>query len=227
MMRKVTALVLLVVLATGFAAVLAEIPFGEDKIAVANHYIKEGINETGATNIVTSVVVNYRGLDTLGEVTVLFVASLGVSTMLFAARGRRREKREEASMIVRTGSRLLFPLIILFGIYIFLHGHLTPGGGFQGGAVIASGFLLLYLAHREQTMSREKLSVAESLGGLVFVIVGLLGIMFAGHFLQNFLPKGRPNLLLSAGVIPLVYLAIGVKVGSELARIIGDLMERD
>lgn len=226
-MRKVTALVLLVVLATGFAVVLAEIPFGEDKIEVGNYYIKEGIKETGATNIVTSVVVNYRGLDTLGEVTILFVAALGVGAMLFTEQPQPRRKREKASLIVTTGARILFPPIILFGIYIFLHGHLTPGGGFQGGAVIASGFLLLYLARREQTMSRERLSVAESLGGLAFVIIGLMGIIFAGYFLQNFLPKGRPNLLLSGGIIPLVYVAIGVKVGSELARIIGDLMESD
>ena len=226
-MRRAGALVLLVVLAAGLAVALAKIPFGQDKIVVGNHYIEEGLTETGATNIVTSVVVNYRGFDTLGEVTVLFAAALGVTTLLFVERPQERRKREPASLIVATGSRLLFPLIILFGIYIFLHGHLTPGGGFQGGAVIASGFLLLYLARPGQTMRRKNLSVAESLGGLVFVIVGLLGIVFAGYFLQNFLPKGHPNLLLSAGIIPLVYIAIGVKVGSELARIIGDLVERD
>jgi len=226
-MRKLAAFILLAVLAIGFARALAKIPFGQDKIKVGNYYIQGGIKETGATNIVTSVVVNYRGLDTLGEVTILFAAALGVGAILFTEQPLRRRKREKASLIVAAGSRLLFPPIILFGIYIFLHGHLTPGGGFQGGAVIASGFLLLYLARPEQTMSRERLSVAESLGGLAFVVVGLLGIVFAGHFLQNFLPKGRPNLLFSAGIIPLVYLAIGVKVGSELARIIGDLMERD
>jgi len=225
--RRASALVLLLVLAAGLAVVLAKIPFGQDKIGVGNHYIEKGVTETGATNIVTSVVVSYRGFDTLGEVTVLFAAALGVTTLLFVERPQERKKREPASLIVATGSRLLFPLIILFGIYIFLHGHLTPGGGFQGGAVIASGFLLLYLARPGQTMRRKNLSAAESLGGLVFVVVGLLGIVFSGYFLQNFLPKGHPNLLLSAGIIPLVYIAIGVKVGSELGRIIGDLVERD
>jgi multicomponent Na+:H+ antiporter subunit B len=226
-MRRAAALVVLAVLAVAFAFALAAIPFGKDKIDVGNYYIREGVEETGATNLVTSVVLNYRGLDTLGEVTILFVGALGVGLMLFGEPRERQREREAASIIVSTGARLLFPLIILFGIYVFLHGHLTPGGGFQGGAVIASGFLLLYLARREQTIDRAKLSAAEGLGGLVFVIVGVLGIAFSGYFLQNFLAKGRPNLLLSAGIIPLLYVAIGVKVGSELARIIADLMERD
>jgi multicomponent Na+:H+ antiporter subunit B len=226
-MRKAAALVLLAVLAVAFGFTLAAIPFGKDKIEVGNYYIREGIKQTGATNIVTSVVVSYRGLDTLGEVTILFVAALGVGVMLFAARGQRKREPVAASVIVATGSRLLFPLILLFGIYILLHGHLTPGGGFQGGAVIASGFLLLYLAHPEQTMSRGKFGVAESLAGLAFVVVGLLGLTFSGYFLENLLPMGHPNVLLSAGVIPLIYIAIGIKVGSELARIIADLMERD
>jgi len=226
-MRRAAALVLLAVLATGLAFALAAIPFGRDKIDVANHYIRSGVQETGATNLVTSVVVNYRGLDTLGEVTVLFVGAIGVGVMLFGRPTHRGSGREEASIIVATGSRLLFPLILLFGIYVLLHGHLTPGGGFQGGAVIASAFLLLYLARPGQTLSRAKLGAAEAAGGLVFVLVGVLGLFVAGHFLQDFLPKGRPGVLLSAGVIPLVYVAIGVKVGSELARIIGDLMETD
>ena len=226
-MRRAAAVVVLAVLAVGFGSVLAAIPFGKDKIDVGNYYIREGVKETGATNIVTSVVLNYRGLDTLGEVTILFVAALGVGAMLFTEQAPPRRKREAPSLIVVTGARALFPLIVLFGAYIFLHGHLTPGGGFQGGAVIASAFLLLYLARPEQTLSRGALSVAEGGGGLVFVVVGLLGLACTGYFLQNFLPKGQPNLLLSAGIIPLIYVAIGVKVGSELARIIADLMERD
>jgi len=226
-MRKAAAVLLLAVLATGLALALAPIPFGQDKIVVANHYIRNGVRETGATNLVTSVVLDYRALDTLGEVTILFVAAVGVGVIFFAERPPRRRPRQAASVIVVTGSRVLFPLILLFGVYVFLHGHLTPGGGFQGGAVIASGVLLLYLARREQTLHREALGVAESLGGLVFVGIGLLGLAISGTFLSNFLAKGQPNLLLSAGVIPIIYTAVGVKVGAELARIIGDLVERE
>jgi multicomponent Na+:H+ antiporter subunit B len=226
-MRRLAALALLAVLAVAFAFALAAIPFGKDKIEVGNYYIREGVRQTGATNIVTSVVVGYRGLDTLGEVTVLFVAALGVGLLLSGGRTKGQRETIPSSVIVATGSRLLFPLILLFGIYIVLHGHLTPGGGFQGGAVIASGFLFLYLARPEQTVSRVEFRFGESLGGLIFVALGLLGIAYSGYFLDNFLPKGNSNALVSGGTIPLIYIAIGAKVGSELARIIGDLMERD
>ncbi|RKX92806.1 MAG: cation:proton antiporter, partial [Spirochaetes bacterium] len=124
------------------------------------------------------------------------------------------------------GSRLLFPLILLFGAYIFVHGHLTPGGGFQGGAIIASGFLLMYLAFPKQRINKKTSGLAESLSGLIFVGIGLLGLVFSGYFLTNFLPKGIPNTLFSAGIIPIIYIAIGFKVGFELTGIIDDLLER-
>jgi len=119
----------------------------------------------------------------------------------------------------------LFPLILVFGSYIFIHGHLTPGGGFQGDAIIASGFLLVYLGCRERRISRVASNLAESLGGLTFVVVGLFGLVFGGYFLLNFLPKGTVNALFSAGIIPIIYIAIGFKVGSELASIIDNLIE--
>jgi multicomponent Na+:H+ antiporter subunit B len=157
---------------------------------VAKYYIDNGITETGAVNIVTAVVVNYRALDTLGEVTVLFVASLGLGVLLYAGKDGSGNK-QRASLVVRTGSRILFPLILLFGAYIFVHGHLTPGGGFQGGAVIASAFLLQYLAYRSYRIDRQKFSMLESISGSVFVVVGLLGLAIGGYFLSNFLDKGR------------------------------------
>jgi multicomponent Na+:H+ antiporter subunit B len=208
----------------------SQIPFGKDKIDVANYYISKGIEQTGAVNIVTSVVLNYRGFDTLGEVTVLFIASLGLGAVLFVERKVQKNasnsegKRKRASLILRTGSNLLFPLILLFGAYIFIHGHLTPGGGFQGGAVIASGFLLMYLAFPKQSINKKSSNIAESLGGLIFVGIGLLGLIFSGYFLTNFLPKGIPNTLFSAGIIPIIYIAVGLKVGFELTSIIDDLI---
>ena len=105
--------------------------------------------------------------------------------------------------------------------------HLTPGGGFQGGAVIASGFLLLYLAWPGQRVGRKAFSAVESLSGLAFLAVGILGIIYGVGFLGNFLPLGARNELLSAGVIPIIYVAIGLKVGAELAGVVGHLMERE
>jgi len=231
-MRRIISLIILAVIAVGFILTFSQIPFGKDKIDVANYYIKKGIEETGAVNIVTSVVLNYRGFDTLGEVTVLFIAAVGLGVVLFVEKkvqknvSNDKDKSKRASLILRTGSHLLFPLILLFGAYVFVHGHLTPGGGFQGGAVIASGFLLMYLVFPRQSIDKKSFSVVESLGGLIFVGIGLLGLVFSGYFLTNFLPKGIPNTIFSAGIIPIIYIAVGLKIGFELTAIIDDLLGR-
>jgi multicomponent Na+:H+ antiporter subunit B len=224
-MRRIIAILLLIIVAVGISLSLAKIPFGTPKTKVGRYYIDEGVKETGATNIVTSVVVSYRGFDTLGEVTVLFIAAIGLGAALAASGREKMRKIEPASLVLYTGCRLLFPLILVFGAYVFIHGHLTPGGGFQGGAIIASGFLLIYLGCRERRISRVASNLAESLGGLTFVVIGLLGLVFGSYFLLNFLPRGTANALFSAGVIPIIYIAIGFKVGSELASIIDNLIE--
>jgi multicomponent Na+:H+ antiporter subunit B len=224
-MRRIIAILLLIIVALGISFSLSKIPFGTPKTKVGRYYVDKGVEETGATNIVTSVVVNYRGFDTLGEVTVLFIAAIGLGAVLSTVRKKTVREIEPASLVLSTGCRVLFPLILTFGTYIFAHGHLTPGGGFQGGAIIASGFLLIYLGCREKRINRFVSNLAESLGGLTFVVIGLLGLVFGGYFLLNFLPKGTANALFSAGVIPIIYIAIGFKVGSELAGIIDNLIE--
>ena len=225
-MKSIISIVLLVVIAIGIGLSIAEIPFGTPKTKVGKYYIENGEEETGASNIVTSVVLNYRGFDTLGEVTVLFVAAIGLGAVLATRVKKKKGKKEPASLVLYTGCRFLFPLILLFGAYIFIHGHLTPGGGFQGGAIIASAFILVYLGCRGMRISETASKTVESLGAMLFIVIGLIGLAVAGRFfLSNFLPKGEFNTLFSAGIIPIIYIAIGLKVGSELAGVIDHLME--
>ena len=225
-MRKFMGIVLLFIVAWGIFVSLREIPFGEQKSKVGKYYIEKGEEDTGASNIVTSVVVNYRGFDTLGEVTVLFLAAIGLGAVLATFQRKEKIKVEPSSLILYTGCRFLFPLILLFGSYIFIHGHLTPGGGFQGGAVIASAFVLVYLGCRGKRINKVGSNITESLGGLTFVVLGLIGLAVGGHyFLENFLPKGEFNTLFSAGIIPIIYIAIGFKVGAELSGIIDQLLK--
>jgi multicomponent Na+:H+ antiporter subunit B len=225
-MRKLVALIPLGVIAAGLVLALAEIPFGSPKGEVGRYYLREGREQTGAVNIVTSVVVGYRGFDTLGEVTILFAAAVGIGAVLkFAGKNARPAGYRPSSVILRTGCRFLFPVILLVGAYIFLHGHLTPGGGFPGGAVMASAFLLIYLGCRERRISERIGGTVESSAGLVFVLTGLAGLAVGGYFLADFLPRGTPGELFSAGIIPIIYLAIGLKVGAELAGIIDNLIE--
>ncbi len=238
-MKRILAAILAILIFLVFSMAFMKIPFGEkmsaypnyydpitnqtSNISLPQHYLTYGKNETGATNMVTAVVVDYRGFDTLGEVTVLFLAATGVGSLMYYEDKHKRKVRK-SNAVVETGSKLLFGFIILFGAYIFVHGHLTPGGGFPGGAVIASSFLLLYLAYPKFHAAHRKLNVSESLAGLTFVLVGLIGLAVAGYFLYNFLPFGLPTYLFSAGVIPVIYIAIGVKVGSELTGIVDAMM---
>jgi len=224
-MRKIVAFILLAVVALGVGLSLTKIPFGVPKTKVGSYYIGNGIGQTGAVNIVTSVVLNYRGFDTLGEITVLFIAALGAGAILATVKKKTKREIVPSSLVLSTGCKLLFPFILLVGIYIFLHGHLTPGGGFQGGAIIASGFLLIYLGCPQRRINEVRFKVAESIAGLTFVITGILGLVFGGYFLFNFLPKGVANTLFSAGIIPVIYIAVGFKVGAELAGIIDGLIE--
>ncbi len=224
--RGAIALGLLIIITLGLVFATADIPFGDPKSNVGTYYLENGRRETGAANLVTSVVASYRALDTLGEVAVLFIAATGLSAILAAGTKRIDRKLEEASLVLATGCRLFFPLILLFGVYLFLHGHLTPGGGFQGGAVIGSAFLLIYLGCRRRKVSNTKTDTIESMSGLSFVLIGLIGLMIGGSFfLSNFLPKGEFYSLFSAGILPLLYIAIGLKVGSEFAGIIDNMME--
>ncbi|MEJ5256959.1 MAG: hydrogen gas-evolving membrane-bound hydrogenase subunit E [Fervidobacterium sp.] len=177
--------------------------------------------EEGSANVVTSIVVNYRSFDTLGEVTVLFTAALGVG--LLASYKKRRIEFENHN-VLSTATGIVLPIILLFGAYIFIHGHLTPGGGFPGGTIIGLGVLLLILGRTDFKVS-EVAKYTEGVAGAGYVLVGLVGIALAGTFLANFLPTGTVGYLFSAGVVPIVYTLIGFKVGAELSNIISEMRE--
>ena len=169
--------------------------------------------------MVTSVVVNYRSFDTLGEVTVLFISAFGVGLLLSGKR-KRQMFAHEPSFILKHGARVVFGIMMVFGIYMITHGHLTPGGGFPGGTIIAAAILLLYIADNEFKTKLNTFKVTEGLAGSLYVIIGLLGIAIGGYFLVNFLPTGTVGDLLSAGLIPIVYILIGLKVGSEISGVV-------
>ncbi len=175
--------------------------------------------ETGSANMVTSIVVNYRSFDTLGEVTVLFISALGVSLLLSGKR-KRQGFAFEPSFILKQGAHIVFGIMVVFGVYMFTHGHLTPGGGFQGGSIIAAAVLLLYISDNEFKAKVKAFKATEGIAGSLYVIVGLLGLAIGGYFLYNFLPTGTVGDLISAGVVPVVYILIGLKVGSELSGIV-------
>jgi multicomponent Na+:H+ antiporter subunit B len=123
------------------------------------------------------------------------------------------------TLIVKTVTRLTVGLILLFGIYIVLHGHVSPGGGFAGGVIIALSFIHMMLAFGREfalkRLSRGLASFFEESGAVMFLAIALLGYT-GGCFFLNFLRKGEPFALFSAGIIPLCNIAISLKVGAGL-----------
>ncbi len=223
MIKRLVILLTLVLLALVFSDLVLNYIESPVLSPLGHYYATNGPAELGAANLVTSVIVTYRGLDTLGEVTVLFISAAGVGLLL----GRREgdaaaaQPRKPASEIVQSAAQLLMPMVFLFGVYVFVNGHLTPGGGFQGGAIIASGILLLLLAQPYAPVSRRLIGITESLSGFSYVVIGVLGVILAGGFLDNrIMALGQFGSLFSAGAIPIIYILIGLKVGAELGSVL-------
>jgi multicomponent Na+:H+ antiporter subunit B len=195
---------------------------------LAESYVRLVPQALGAPNVITGILLTYRGFDTLGEVAVLFMVAASVGLVLGPRGARRRgvvqdrlRETQPASEIVRTGAEILVPLICIFAAYIIMNGHLSAGGGFQGGAVIASGVLLTILAFPQFQPNLEFLGVTESIAGALFVGVGIAGVIGAGGFLDNhILPLGQFGAFFSAGAIPLLSALLGIKVGCELSVIL-------
>jgi len=142
----------------------------------------------------------------------------------------------EMSKIVRTISNIAFPFSMIYGLYVIAHGHLTPGGGFQGGAIVASACAMILVAFGSKwtiTKIKEKrLSVFESLGAIGFIVLALLGLIFGVAFFSNFLAgskylfgtippmgSGLANID-TGGVLPLMNFAVGLKVIAGLFVIV-------
>ena len=212
-----------VLVLTFITILLQYLPLSQQRVGDALLALNE---KEGVANVVTTVVVYFRGFDTLGEIAVLFIASLGVGVMLQPNTECRL--KAESNFMLQTASTLLFPLILLFGIYVMVYGHLSPGGGFQGGVIIASGVLLLLISHKNFEVPHTVIVAFETFAGVSYVLIGLMGLLLLDTFLGNFIPHNIANMgmLLSGGVIPLIYIIVGIKVGSEMSGIVQNLMQR-
>ena len=138
------------------------------------------------------------------------------------------------SIVVRTIATSVFPMALIFSFYVIMHGHLTPGGGFQGGAIAASAVIMLLAAYGYKSMSEkismEGLSFAESTGAVIFVVVGFAGLIAGVSFMYNLLVGGpvfgivphgvNPGYLNSGGILPVLNIAVGLKVIAGLSSVV-------
>lgn len=128
------------------------------------------------------------------------------------------------TVIVKKTTQLIAGLVFLYGIYIIIHGHLTPGGGFAGGVIIAGSFILLILAFGSDFLHlvREEAgtTIYENTAILIVLLLALSGLLAgAGIFFSNWIPKGTPGELVSAGMLPLYNIFIGIEVAASILSI--------
>jgi multicomponent Na+:H+ antiporter subunit B len=230
--------------ATGVAALLVGgllglRGFGHYKGPYGYVIVSQGVQERHATNVVNTIVFDYRGFDTVGEEFILFGAVIGVTLLLRVQREEHEESPHDraerraargTSDAVRVASLLLIAPLVLLGMYVVVHGHLTPGGGFQGGVILAAAPLMVYAAGRYVVFRRispvEALDLGEGLGAAGFVVVGLVGMVAGSAFLQNVFGLGQVGSVFSAGTLPVINLSVGLEVAAGVLFVAYEMLEQ-
>ncbi len=224
-------------------------PFGsEDAPAnneVSERYLEKGGEETGVVNTVTGMILQYRAFDTFGETNVLFIGACTVIILLLHREGeedKRRHHEESVSdngdasewtrvtyspeydrkgdVILQTIAKLVVPMIFLFGLYILLNGHLSPGGGFSGGAVLGAGLILYNQAfgfRRTERFFDEKIYDIIKVGSLCLYAMIIAYYLFTGaNGIPSIVPLGTLGAILSSGLILPINLLVGLEVACTM-----------
>ena len=220
------ATVLALVMIGFFLYVVTKMPKFGDPNAPANisevikRYIESGLTETGAINIVAGVILDYRAFDTLGESHVLFTAATVVTLLLLEAHEKSEEVKEKEIMerdpILKMAAKILTPLIMVFGIYVILCGHLGPGGGFSGGSIIGAGLILYSVAYGTERLKKiitPTIYKVITICALCFYSFAKCYSFFCGaNHLETIFDTGTPGAILSAGLILPLNIAVGIVV---------------
>jgi multicomponent Na+:H+ antiporter subunit B len=207
-------------------------PTGEahkpDNNEVSQRYIEQGLQETGAVNIVTGMILDYRAFDTFGESNVLFIATI---TVLILLRVDKKKKKEDAKeddriyepkddVILQMAASILVPVILIFGIYVILNGHISPGGGFSGGAIIGAGLILHLNAFgfgKTERFFTEKTYKWVCFAALSFYCLAKSYSFYTGaNHLESHIPLGTPGAILSSGLILPLNICVGLVVACTM-----------
>lgn len=228
-MRRALVILLLVVAAAPLMLAMSQLPpHGSPDTPpythVSPYYLEHGAEEGGAENIVTDVILNYRGFDTQHEVTVIFTSMAAVLAVLLLGTpektsGDKQPPLVPVSVVVSFIVRVLAPFILLFAIYVILNGHVTPGGGFQGGTIIGALVIALSLVMTREDADRllphKPERILQAAAPISFFVVGIAGLALWGEYL--YFP--RDESLRWAAVLMLMIIEIGIGVGGACVLI--------
>lgn len=201
---------------------------------VVEKYNGEGLYDTGATNNVAGMILDYRAFDTLGESHVLFVAAVCVMILLRLeltkdGKPTDRKRAEEENdrvyepkndKILQFSAKILVPIVLMYGIYVVLNGHLSPGGGFSGGAIIGAGLILYVNAFgfekASRIMNRKNYAVISVVPLLFYAIAKGYSFFTGANHLESGIPKGTPGAILSGGLILPLNICVGIVVACTM-----------
>jgi len=199
------------------------------------------VAQTNATGVVSAVNFEYRGFDTVGEEFILFTAATGVATVLRQLRNERNEGQAgdealgpgsaETTDAVRLATLVFVGPTVLFGWYLGSHAQTSPSGGFQGGVVLATAFVLIYLAGEFLVFRRiSPVNLVDAVGAVGaggFAVVGITAVALGLPYLTNFLGLGTvPGAVSSSGTIALISFFVGIEVAAAFVLIVGELLEQ-
>jgi multicomponent Na+:H+ antiporter subunit B len=183
------------------------------------YFQMNGLEETGSRNLVTAIYLDYRLFDSLFEAGILLIAVAGI---IWISKHDMSEKNVEF-MIDRfktpdlfiTFSRIVYPLMLVFGFYVIINGHISPGGGFQGGAIVATGILILYYINSDRETNIKQIVTLEKLIYFLIIIIALISLFTRGEMFTNFAPISSGQELQTIFLI-LMNILIGFKVALGL-----------
>lgn len=192
-----------------------------------------------STDAVTAVNFDYRGFDTLGEEFILFVSVMGTLVLLREAMENKGPLAGDAAAqprnvrqgdLIRVTALALVGPTVVFGLYVVTHGQLTPGGGFQGGVILATAPLLVYLADDftsfKRITSHPVIEIAEAVGAGLYAVIGAIALIFSKPYMTNVVPLGKTGSIASGGIIPLISLATGMEVAAGFVLLLYAFLQK-
>lgn len=204
--------------------------FGHDHHLYRNLAVRAALSRSTA-NVVSSINFDIRGLDTLGEETILLASVTGVMALLRPTTEEREYRPTQAGSVLdstKLVGYLMLPVTLALGVDVVVHGHLTPGGGFQGGVVLATGLHLLYVSGTYRALNRLRpvriFDIGEAFGAASFGLLGITGLFVGGYFLFNLLGTGTLGDFLSGGTVPLLNGAVGLEVACGMTVLLAQFL---